>query len=205
MPLCQSHTTTKINAFILNLVVFSPEGERLYYSFEFTPSLEQSHVKINSYPSLLFFSTLTLIAKVTHLVYSTSHRTKSSYSQESEESGKLMWDSPRRYASHLQMCISLGWVTPMTQICNTLCWLIFSQKSDWAINLQTQPHNPICHEHRMWFWGDRNYTQFKSHKVLTLDLWHNLLLVSYSSSWNQGDATSSSSASLTPCMAQKNV
>lgn len=27
MPLCQLHTTTKNNAFILNLVVFSPEGD----------------------------------------------------------------------------------------------------------------------------------------------------------------------------------
>lgn len=62
MSLCQSHTTIKTITFILNLVVFSPEGERLYYSFEFTPSLEHSHVKINSHPPQLFFSTLTLNA-----------------------------------------------------------------------------------------------------------------------------------------------
>lgn len=117
MPLCQSHTTTRNSAFICNLVVFSPEGERLYCSFEFTPSLEHSHVKMNSHPSLLSFSTLTLIAKVTHLLDPTSYISKLSYSQESQESGKLMWDSPRRYPSHLQMSISLGWVTPVIQLC----------------------------------------------------------------------------------------
>lgn len=140
MPLWQSHTATKTTIFIFNLVVFSPEGERLYCSFGFTPSLEYSHVKMNSHPPLLFFSTHTVIAKVTHRLDPTSHVSKLSYSQESQESGKLMWDSPRRYPSHLQMPISMGWVTPVIQMCKRLCWLIFSQDSDWPANLQTQPH-----------------------------------------------------------------
>lgn len=135
MPLCQLHTTTKNNAFILNLVVFSPEGERLYYSFEFTPSLEHTHVKINSHSPLLFFSTLTLIAKVTHLPDPTRHVSKSSCSQESQESGKLTWDSPRRYPPHLQMPISLGWVTPVIQMYNRLCWLTFSQTGQQIFKL----------------------------------------------------------------------
>lgn len=47
---------TKTNAFIFNLVVFSPEGERLHYSFEFTPSLEDSNFKFSSTTIILLYT-----------------------------------------------------------------------------------------------------------------------------------------------------
>lgn len=124
-----------------------------------------------------------------------SYVSKSSYNQESQESGKLMWDSPRRYPSHPQIPISLGWVTLVIQMCNRLCWLIFSQDWEWAANLQTQPHRLICHEHGIWSLGARNYIQFKGIKCwhwiylslpTSLEFRHNWELVTYSSSLEAG-------------------
>lgn len=89
MSVCQSRTTTRNNAFIFNLVASSPEGERLFYSFEFAPSLENGRVKIN-HRIHCYYSSLRLyrLQNVTHLPDPTSHVSNPSYTQESQESGK---------------------------------------------------------------------------------------------------------------------
>lgn len=149
---------------------------------------------LNSHPPLLFFSTLTLIAKATHLLDPTSCVSKSSYSQESQEPGKLMWDSPRRYPAHLQMPIHWGGSPPRFR-----CVKDFAGSSSPRIQTGQQifklSSSLICHEHRIWSWGARNYTEFKAincwHWIYlslptSLKFGHNLELVSCSSSLEAG-------------------
>lgn len=148
MPLCQLHTTTKNNAFILNLVVFSPEGERLYYSFEFTPSLEHTHVKINSHSPLLFFSTLNTDCK--------SHSSSRPYKacikiiMQSRVPGvrEINVGQPQE----ISITSANAHFTGLGHPCDSDVQqtLLAHLLPDWAANLQTQPHSLICHEHRIW-------------------------------------------------------
>lgn len=167
MPLCQSHTTTKTNAFILNLVVFSPEGERHFYSFEFTPGLEDSHVK---------FSSTTVILLYTHTDCK-SHSSSRSYKLcikiiiQSRVPGarEINVGQPQEVSSTSANAHSLGWITPTVQMCKRLCWLIFSQDSDWAANLQTQLQSDMPWAQDLVLRSQKLH-RVQSHKLLTLDL-----------------------------------